>query len=340
MLRRFFQPRLRSSGLALACAGLALGPLADVEPDQGSSCALPGASARVYEGSRLFDTRDGRLGLSRGRLLACTDPAARGVLSALEKATGAGIGERLAAPLRVHLDPDLPARQAPLRGIEVHVSSREILVERAALAELPERAWRHEVLHALAATPPPLLSRAGRQLWLTLEEGVVAFSTDVGAGRAAEASAADADGGPRLLPLIEWLESSAYDPHALAAGLARELEGTGADASAFLDCLARAPAWVQHRASSPSRSGAREATAESAPTGLALPGAEQAALALPQLALPVELADVFAAFGARCAAGAQAHWAAALERWWGPPPAPPGGERVFGKAAARALESR
>lgn len=355
MLARVFQRRL--GALALLCTGLVLGPVGDVEPDRAGSCVLSGGSARVHEGSRLSDTGDGRLTLTRGRTLPCDDLAARDVLAALEAALGNGTGgairqtlDERRAILRIHVDPRLPARQAPLGGIEVHVSSRELLVERAALAALPDRAWRHELLHALAPSPPPL-SRAGRQLWLTLEEGLVAFLTDVGDGPAADtlpsaplpagADAADgraADRRPQLLPLLEWLESPAYDPHPLAAGLARALENTGAEASSLLDCLTADPARVQHGASNVSSSVGREAAAEAASTPRPLAHAALPVAAVS--ALPAELADVFAMFGARCSAGAQAPWGAALARWWGTPPARPSSEEPPGKAAARALESR
>lgn len=332
MRTRPFQRRHRVRPLA-ACAGLLLGPVGDVEPDHGG-CVLPGASVRVFEGSRLFDAQDGRLTLARGRTLRCDHPAARDVLGAIEVALGEGIGgavrERLAAPLQVHLDPRLPARHAALHGIEVHVSSRDILVERAALTALPERAWRHELLHALAPAPPPA-SRAGQKLWLTLEEGLVAFLTDVEAGRAMEAPfvGTDAASGhaagaePQLLPLLEWLESPAYDPHPLAGGLARELGNLGAEAASFLDCLTLDPARVQHGAS---------AQTVRAPLDASLPAALSE--------LPAELVDVFVAFGARCSAEAQGHWAAALGRWWGAPPALHGSAGPPGKAAARAFESR
>jgi hypothetical protein len=243
------------------------------------------------------------------------------VVAALRNALDEGTRERLTAPLRVHVDPRLPARQAPLNGIEVHVSSRELLVASAALAELPAQAWRHELLHALAPAPPPL-SRVGRQLWSTLEEGLVTFLTDVDGGQRAAASpmaAQDAlehrDGsGPQLLPLIDWLESPAYDPHPLAAGLAHELARTPAEASPFLDCLTSEPARPSPE-----------------------PGLPE--LGLAPAGLPTELTGVFVAFVGRCPVGAQAHWATALQHWWGAPPAPGTGS-ARGKAAARGLESR
>jgi hypothetical protein len=345
MLARLFRRRLEGRRPWLVCAGLVLGLQADVEPDGAVGCELSSASVRVYEGSRLFDTREGRLTLMRGRTLPCEHPAARGVLTAIEAALGSGVGrairERLAAPLHVHIDPRLPARQAALGGVEVHVSSREILVAGAALQELPERAWRHELLHALAPPPPPL-SRAGRQLWSTLEEGLVAFLTDGGAGaaemwraRPEATQARAADRRPALLPLIEWLESPAYDPHPLAAGLARELAEAGAPASSFLDCLTLEPPAVQHAVSSAAAASGRQTTAS---RRSARPQVTAAARAAPSL--PDELLEVFGAFAARCPAGAQVRWATAVERWWGAPPATPASRGPVGKAAARVLESR
>jgi hypothetical protein len=139
------------------------------------------------------------------------------------------------------------------------------------------------------------------------------------------------------LPLLEWLESPAYDPHPLAAGLARELAGTGADAASLLDCLTLEPARMQHSSPRALRSVEREASVESTRSAPQPPeGRLQAALS----ELPTELADVFLAFGGRCSAGAQVDWTAAIERWWGMPWASRGAPRALGKAAAPALESR
>jgi hypothetical protein len=237
-MRRWTATRrgLLAGALALPWAG-DVAPARSVEP-----CPLPGAaSARVYEGSRLFIAGD-ELALVRGRALACRDPLAARVLEPLSRALRGFPLERLHAPLAVHVDPRLPSREAPLAGIEVHVSSRELLVRSAALDELPAEAWRHELLHALAPQPGVSTPEAKR-LWLTLEEALVTRLVEIapGPGEPRREPTPPRLDGPR--PVDALLASPAYDPHPLAAGLVRELrrETSGGDAAPWLDCLGAPP---------------------------------------------------------------------------------------------------
>jgi hypothetical protein len=150
--------------------------------------------------------------------------------------------ERLRGPLAVHVDPRLPSREAPLAGIEVHVSTRELLVRSSALEALPPEAWRHEVLHTLA--PPPASDTPQvKRLWLTLEEALVTRLSEIapGAEPHREPALPHLDG-PR--PVDALLASPAYDPHPLAASLVRELrrEIAPETPALWLDCLAAPPA--------------------------------------------------------------------------------------------------
>jgi hypothetical protein len=291
---------------------------------------------QVFASSRLFEAPGDRLELLAGRQLDCASLPVRQLLAALEPAlaTVGRLGEsfeatsapssgaaregiergRFGAPLRVHLDPALPSRQAPLASIEVHVSSRELLVARSVLDQLEPEVWRHELLHTIAAPPPEGASPA-RRLWLTLEEGLVEHveRASTGAGRTALPS--DAVGvAPseraesvllmrRALPAAALLADPAYDPHPLAAGLARELERgeRAVPLGAWMDCLAAPPSALPARAAA---------------------------------------SDVFRVFAGRCSLAAADELSRAIGRWWveaEPPPAPLASVR---KAAARAGDSR
>jgi hypothetical protein len=191
------------------------------------ACSLGAAGSAelhvaVHTGSRLLHREGGRLELRRGSALPCSAALAQQLQAELARAASALPIELLPRPLRVHVDPRLPAREAPLAGIEVHVSSRELLVARSALPELPEQAWRHELLHVLAAAPPEA-SEVARRLWLTLEEGLVQYATERSFGSAAAAPAALQ--APMAPPAPPWeqLALPAYDPHELAHGWASEL---------------------------------------------------------------------------------------------------------------------
>jgi hypothetical protein len=306
--------------LALAASVLALSASSHTQPERRTPCRAAQRAVQIYAGSRLFDGAGERLELVRGPALACDDPRARRVLVAVERALGVFPRERLPEPLRIHIDPRLPARQAPLSGIEVHVTSREVLLASAALGELGPDVWRHELLHTLAAAPPPM-SSAARRLWLTLEEGVVGYLT-LATGGATEGERRDAVDSSLtqtkppalLLPLLEWLSSPAYDPHPLAAGLTRQLVRVGPDAplETWLDCLSAAPDTERDRA------GFGTMAAESSETRL-----------------PAALTATFRLFIDRCSTPAQATFSTALAGWWGEPRMP-----EPGNATARRSESR
>jgi hypothetical protein len=308
--------------LALGAGVLALSLSSDTEPDRATPCRAAASAVQIHGGSRLFDGPGERLELVRGRALACDDPRARRVLAGIGRALADFPRERLHEPLRIHLEPRLPARQAPLSGIEVHVTSREVLLASAALGGLGPEAWRHELFHTLAAAPPPM-SSAARRLWLTLEEGVVGYLT-LATASAPERDAREAIVESRitpttkplahLLPLLEWLSSPAYDPHPLAAGLTRELARVGPRASleAWLDCLSATPNTERDRA-------------DSGTTAAEAPGTR----------LPAPLRATFRLFIGRCSPPARAAFSTALAGWWGEPlMAEPG------NATARHSESR
>lgn len=297
--------RLGAGLLALAAAG-------DNEPLVESPCAVAGAEVALYEGSRLFEAPGARLDLVRGWPLSCTQPSARRVLDTLRAALSRFPRERLRSPLRVHLDPRLPARHAPLGGVEVHVTSREILVASARLDAFGPEVWRHELLHTLAAPPPPGPADA-RRLWLTLEEalvGLLAASLPLAPNGALapleSSSPPNAPGGgspipaaprpgmaplpPAPLPASAWLASPGYDPHPLASGLTRTLQKAAPrpDLDAWLRCL-ETPA---------------------------LPPAPAPA---PPSARSGQLARVLRRFAERCPPGVAPELRQALERWWGEP---------------------
>jgi hypothetical protein len=331
-------PSRRGGGrLAHAFGALVLCVASDAEPRQeAASCRVSGVAVQVFAHSRLFEAPGDRLELLAGRQLDCGSPLVRQVLAALEPALASrgrlhesfeaashssssapaeGIERgRFGAPLRVHLDPALPSRQAPLAGIEVHVSHRELLVARSVLGDLGPEVWRHELLHTIAAPPPEVASPA-RRLWLTLEEGLVEHVERVSTGAGATALPGDAVAiepgeraasvllARRALPAAALLADPAYDPHPLAAGLARELGrgGRAVPVGTWVDCLAARPS--------------------------ALPAGAAAA-------------DVFRAFAGRCSLAAANELSRAIGRWWveaEPPPAPLASVR---KAAARAGDSR
>lgn len=274
---------------------------ADGDP-AGAPCNLLGVSSEVYSGSRLLASAEDRLELLRGRRLDCASPRVSPVVTALEAALQQFPRERLEEPVRVHLDPRLPRRQAPLRGIEVHVTSREILIDEAALAGLEPAAWRHELFHTLAAAPPSS-SPVARRLWLTLEESLVAHLTLAWEPRRHAAPAP-----PRPWPPAseqDWaeLEMGSYDPHPLAELLTHELAlaEPSLEASAALRCLTAPP--------------------------LAASGA------------PETLRDSARAFVVRCPEEATGPLRSAIARWLPEPPSPlPSG--ALDNAAALAEESR
>jgi hypothetical protein len=331
--------------LAQAFGALVLSVASDAEPRQEASpCRVSGVAVQVFASSRLFEAPGDRLELLAGRQLDCGSLPVRQVLAALEPAlaslanldesfearshssSGAspeGIARgRFAAPLRVHLDPALPSRQAPLAAIEVHVSRRELLVARSVLGELGPEVWRHELLHTIAA-PPPEGAGPARRLWLTLEEGLVEHveraSTRAGPaalpsdGVAIENSdavaietserAASVLLAQRALPAAALLADPAYDPHPLAAGLARELErgGLAVPVGAWVDCLAARPSALPARAAA---------------------------------------SDVFRAFAGRCSLAAANELSRAVGRWWVEAEPPPASLASVRKAAARAGDSR
>jgi hypothetical protein len=206
-----------------------------------AACSVRGAEVQIYRGSTLFKSSESQLTLSRGRALACSSDPAVVVLAALEEALESFPSERLRGPLRVHLDPRMPRGEAPVASIEVHATSRELLLRSEAALQLPRTAWTHELLHALAP-PPPVLVLGARRLWLTLEEGFVACLTAAfEPGHENAVIPADHD---QLAGSWEQLALPEYDPHALAAGFTRELmrEYPGPRApemlGELLDCLA------------------------------------------------------------------------------------------------------
>jgi hypothetical protein len=317
--------------LAGGAGALALAGASDTERDESGPCPATDVEVRVYQGSRLFDGRGERLELVRGRGLDCDDARVRRMLAPLGDALLDFPRERLRRPLEIHLDPRLPARQAPLAGIEVHVTSREVLMTSAAMGAIGPEVWRHELLHTLAATPPETPAEA-RRLWLTLEEGVVGYLTiTTGARRERGVPAPNPPLVPAsepmasVVPLLEWLGSPAYDPHPLAAGLARELDRIAPDAplDPWLDCISAEPA-AEHV------EGRRAATSRP--------------FAAP---LPAALAAVFRAFVGRCPTDVQSTLSTAVAGWWGEPltgrplgDRPPIDGRQRGKPAAPGTESR
>jgi hypothetical protein len=311
--------------IAIVTGALALMGMSDVEPENPMPCSAAAASVRVYAGSRLLEAPGERLELARGRALGCDSSRVRRVLAELEGAFFSGLERRLPEPLGVHLDPLLPARHAPLAGIEVHVTSRELLVATSALDALGRESWRHELLHAMASAPPPL-GAAARRLWLTLEEAIVGYLArttitdrpDADARAAPHAAQLEwgLSGPNHVVPLLEWLASPAYDPHPLAAGLGRELERSAPRPALepWLDCLSAAPEGGPPRPLQP--------------TAFAT-------------ALPAPLAGVFEPFVTRCPAEVGAALSAALDRAWGAPPERRPTETALpGKAAALGGESR
>jgi hypothetical protein len=318
--------------LAIGLGALALAAASDAAPQQPAApCRVSGVGVQVLASSRLFDAPNDRLELLGGRQLDCSDPNARQVLAAIDEALQgapqralvqalqASASARAGSPLRVPLDPRLPPRQAPLAGIEVQVSRRELLVAASALSELGPEVWRHELLHAIAATPPEASSEM-RRLWLTVEEGLVAHVAQLATEVRREArpsatprlepgmfglGALPSSGAlsRRALPASALLASPAYDPHPLAAGLIRELSiEPSVPVEAWLDCLSAPPSPLPTDATS---------------------------------------SDVFRAFVDRGSAEAAQSLSAAIGRWWVDAELP--AHRVASarrNATARAGESR
>jgi hypothetical protein len=231
--------------LSLARRALLIAPaLVAVSGDdlarEAAACKARSAQVRIYRGSKLFKSSASQLGLSRGRAVACSSDDAVVVLAALETALESIPSERLRGQLHVHVDPRVPRGEAPVTSIEVHATSRELLVGSEAAPQLPRAAWTHELLHVLAP-PPPVTTPGGRRLWLTLEEGLVSYLT-----AAFEPSHDDAGAAGDHYQLAgdwELLALPGYDPHALAAGFTHALmrESPSLEASkllgGLLDCL-------------------------------------------------------------------------------------------------------
>jgi hypothetical protein len=240
-------PRALKRYLQLGLYGVVGSSYADGEPARHeAACQVHGVAVAVYEGSRLYDAEDERLALVRGRALACAHPYAQAVHAALSDPLARFPRERLLGPLRVHLDPRLPSAQAPLAGIEVHVTSRELLVTGAALGALGADAWRHELFHGLAAAPPAGSSSA-RRLWLTLEEGLVSHLAPNAADPAPAPPGVDAHREPGEAA-FELLAVPAYDPHQLAEGFTQELERASPQLAVedAVACLAAVPQPAPH----------------------------------------------------------------------------------------------
>jgi hypothetical protein len=219
----------------------ALWAVADAEvPRAHALCTARGVGVEIVSGSRLRSGAGERMDLQRGWSVECQTPRARAVLARIDEAVQLPWLRRLQQPIIVHLDPQLPPGQAKIRGIEVHATSREILVATERLAELGAGVWRHELFHTLAS-PLPLGSRVARRVALTLEEGLVQHATRL-AGNPGDVEASACSGwvDPEC---AEWeqLALPAYDPHPLAAGLACELSRAEPplDAVGSLDCLQR-----------------------------------------------------------------------------------------------------
>ena len=168
---------------------------------------------------------------------------------------------------------------------------------------------KHLITQSYEPTCPPEGASPARRLWLTLEEGLVVHveRASTRAGRTAlpsdEVAIEPSLLARRALPAAALLADPAYDPHPLAAGLARELERGGrvVPVREWVDCLAARPPALPARAAA---------------------------------------SDVFRAFAARCSLAAASGLSAAIGRWWveaEPPPAPLASAR---KAAARAGDSR
>lgn len=230
--------------LGAACLLLwaAVGPAQPARAPAASQ-TLRGLTLRVYEGSQLVAGGDERLTLVPGQALAPERPAAAAVSLQLERAL-AGLPELpFEHPLDVHLDPRLPPGQAALGGLEVHVSSRSLLVTRGALEAAATGVWRHELLHALAAAPPAHAQSGARHLWLALEEGLVQYLAG-SLGVPPSARHASLTASAREVPYwAEALASPGYDPHPLAAQLARSLRDIDPQPELhdWLPCLAAAP---------------------------------------------------------------------------------------------------
>jgi hypothetical protein len=309
--------------VALTVTPVALSPASDSPPSSGVSiCEAAGVSVETIEGSRLLQADRERLALMRGRALDCQHPRSRRVLAAiadavaawhLEGSPGPVSRQRLSRAVRVHVDPRLPARQAPIAGIEVHVTSGEVLVTSEALATLGAEVWQHELLHVLAARPPDV-SPVARRLWLTLEEGVIEYlalsrSGDADGDRSAALSMPAAPPALRLgvaplptppLPALALLASPAYDPHRLAGALARELERVESRPALerWLCCLAAVP--------STAGDSLRESLETPGGDGGTAPGSEA-------------LAQVLQLFTSRCSLDTASLLSAALDRWWDMP---------------------
>ena len=228
-------------GVACLLVSMGVGPAQPARaPD--ASQQVRGVTLRVYESSQLVAADAERLELVPGRTLAPEAPAAAAVALQLRRALDSLPPLPFERPLQVHLDPRLPPGQAALGGLEVHVSSRALLITRSALAAAATSAWRHELLHALAAAPPEHGPSGARHLWLALEEGLVQYL----------AGAPEAERAPPELPphaehavpyWAEALASPGYDPHPLAAQLAGALRDIDPrpDLLAWLPCLVAPP---------------------------------------------------------------------------------------------------
>lgn len=199
------------------------------------ACLVGTTRVEYYEDSRLLAVTASERQLDRGDLLDCSevDAATRdGLQRALQRFP------RELSLLRVHLDPALPPNDLALRVAEVHLGTRELLVDRSRLKKLGLGIWLHEFVHVVADEPPSHL--VARRVWLTVEEALAdrVAETLVDQRLPARAAGRDARAAASDLPW-ELLAESNYDPHWLAPELAELLSLGEFELSVeqALDCL-------------------------------------------------------------------------------------------------------
>jgi hypothetical protein len=204
-------------------------------------CDVADTVVEVRTGSELHAHPEARLRLEPGELAGCESSDVTLLLQQLQSALRA-----FPIPLerlRVHLDPRLPEGHARLRKIEVHVGSREVLLETKALPDLSTFVWHHELCHVVAQPPPD--KTVARRVRLTIDEALadqVAARLAVAGERATDVRlppSADLLGSTHSSLAWELLGEPRYDPHVLAPALAQELQQLGdlLDAEASLQCL-------------------------------------------------------------------------------------------------------
>jgi hypothetical protein len=165
-----------------------------------------------------------------GEVAGCDDEAAAAALALALSARATLPRELQPGRFNVHLDPELPPDQAPLRVVEAHVGSRSLFVDSHALDSLDRTIVLHELAHLATAGARPS-RRRGKRLFQAIDEAVADFIAASASGSprvgASDGEARDLSS-PPVVEETEWAllgarREGSFEPHRMGTGLAAAL---------------------------------------------------------------------------------------------------------------------